>query len=236
MASSWSSGVGIALDPRADVAIGVQLDWSIRAAIAAGRLRPGERFPALRDLAAELGVNHNTVRAAVAKLEAEGLLETRHGTGTFVAADAAAHDRHAPLVEQAVQWAVDAGLSPRELAAALYVAGDPSGERDAAAEARRALRDEIAMLERLIARLETGLERRLAPEQDEPAHGARLLSNEELAAKRDGLVRRLALVQRAVDGELEPAAEPEVAPEKAAKRSTGSAGPRMSPAARVSPA
>src|SRR5688500_15619842 len=75
MTTTWAAGVGIALDHRADVAIGVQLDWSIRAAIAAGRLGPGQRFPALRDLAQELGVNHNTVRAAVAKLEAEGLLE-----------------------------------------------------------------------------------------------------------------------------------------------------------------
>ena len=231
MAGTWADGVGIALDQRADVAIGVQLDWSIRAAIAAGRLQPGERFPALRDLAAELGVNHNTVRAAVAKLEAEGLLETRHGTGTFVAADAAAHERHAPLVEQAAQWAADAGLSPRELAAALYVSDAAATPPDPQAQERRALRDEIAMLERLIARLETDLVERLPPEEP-PARGAgaRLLTNDELAARRDGLVKRLALVHRAIDGEPEP--EPEA---KAARRATGS-NPRVSPAPRISPA
>src|SRR5688572_6972246 len=123
MAGSWAEEAGIALDHRAEVPIGVQLDWSVRAAIAAGRLRPGERLPALRDLAGALGVNHNTLRAAVAKLEAEGLLESRHGSGTFVAPDAVAHERHAPLVEQVARWAADAGLSPRDVAAALYVRG-----------------------------------------------------------------------------------------------------------------
>ena len=62
----WSADTGIALDHEAEVPLGVQLDWAIRAAVSAGRLRPGERLPALRDLAAELGVNHNTLRAAVA--------------------------------------------------------------------------------------------------------------------------------------------------------------------------
>ena len=229
MADTWAQGVGIALDPRADFAIGVQLDWSIRAAIAAGRLLPGERFPALRDLATEVGVNHNTVRAAVAKLEAEGLLETRHGTGTFVAESAAAHDRQAPLVEQAVRWAADAGLSPRELAAALYVAGPEAPKADPRAEERRALRDEIALLERLVARLETAMPERLPPEDDEPVHGARLLSNDELQAKRDALVRRLAAVQRAIDGDPEP--EPETA-----KQREKAPAPRRAPRPGIAPA
>src|SRR5829696_5813361 len=118
---TWASDIGIVLDHRAEVPLGVQLDWAMRAAVASGRLTPGERLPALRELAAELGVNHNTLRAAVAKLEHEGLLESRHGTGTFVAAGAAAHERHAPLLEQAVRIAEDAGVSLRELAATLYV-------------------------------------------------------------------------------------------------------------------
>jgi DNA-binding transcriptional regulator YhcF (GntR family) len=233
MAQTWAAGVGLALDHRADVAIGVQLDWSIRAAIASGRLQPGERFPALRDLAHELGVNHNTVRAAVAKLEAEGLLETRHGTGTFVAAGVAAHERHAPLVEQVVRSAAEAGVTPRELAAALYVAADAAPAPDPAAQERRALREEIAVLERTIARLETALSHRLAPEPDDRPRGARLLSVDELRERRDGLVRRLAAVQRAVDGEppAQPAPEPEPAPQRARDSN-----PRVSPAPRISPA
>ncbi|MDQ3739983.1 MAG: winged helix-turn-helix domain-containing protein, partial [Actinomycetota bacterium] len=69
----WAADTGIKLDHDGEVPLGVQLDWGIRAAVAAGRLRPGDRLPALRDLAAELGVNHNTLRAAVAKLETDGL-------------------------------------------------------------------------------------------------------------------------------------------------------------------
>src|SRR5688572_9774858 len=139
----WSADMGIALDHGAEVPLGVQFAWSVRAAVAAGRLRPGERLPALRDLAEELGVNHNTLRAAVGKLEADGVLERRHGSGTFVAEDAAAHERHAPLVQQVVRWAADAGVGQRELAAALYVDAGMAAHApaDAAAEERRAIRD-----------------------------------------------------------------------------------------------
>jgi DNA-binding transcriptional regulator YhcF (GntR family) len=233
MASKWAADLGIALDHRADVAIGVQLDWSIRAAIAAGRLRPGERLPGLRDLAEEVGVNHNTVRAAVAKLEADGLLETRHGTGTFVASGAAAHARHAPLVDQVARWAADAGLSPRELAAALYVTRQAPAERDTDAEERRALRDEIAVLERVAAQLEQLLPERLPPEpMDRPPGGGRLLTTDEIRAERDALVRRIAKTQRALDGpqDDEPAAGE--APE--ARRAP--AKPRRAPRPGVSPA
>jgi DNA-binding transcriptional regulator YhcF (GntR family) len=226
VAATWAADVGIGLDHRAEVPLGVQLDWAIRAAVAAGRLRPVERLPALRELADELGVNHNTLRAAVAKLEADGLLESRHGSGTFVAADAAAHERHAPLVEQAVQWAADAGLSPRELAAALYVAGQEQAPPDPEAEERRALRDEIAMLERLLARLERKLP--VPPPADAPrarARGARVLTADELREERHALVRRLAAVQMALDDETdEPPSAPEPAPSPAAPARPRSAG------------
>ncbi|MGN6563228.1 MAG: GntR family transcriptional regulator, partial [Thermomicrobiales bacterium] len=57
----------------------------LRARIAAGDVRPGERVPAIRALAAELHVGRHTVEEAYAELMAEGLLETRVGQGTFVA-------------------------------------------------------------------------------------------------------------------------------------------------------
>jgi DNA-binding transcriptional regulator YhcF (GntR family) len=226
----WASQNGIELDHRGEVAIGVQLDWSIRAAVASGRLQPGDRLPALRDLAAELGVNHNTVRAAVAKLEADGLLESRHGRGTFVAEDAAEREGHGSLVEHVTRWAVDAGVSPRELAAALYVTGEAPAERDSQAAERRALRDEIAMLERLIAQLETKLPKRLPPDDADQPPGARLLSVAELTEQRDGLVRRLAAVQRQLDGDddSEPAAQPETAPRRAPAKN-GLKAPRPGP-------
>ncbi len=55
-------------------------------AIAEGVLRPGTRLPATRRLAQDLGVSRNTVAAAYDRLLAEGLVESRVGAGTFVAA------------------------------------------------------------------------------------------------------------------------------------------------------
>ncbi|MBK8175640.1 MAG: FCD domain-containing protein [Rhodospirillales bacterium] len=49
-----------------------------------GVLRPGERLPSERDLAQELDVSRPSLREALQKLEAAGLLETRHGGGTYV--------------------------------------------------------------------------------------------------------------------------------------------------------
>ena len=59
---------------------------TLRARLAAGDLRPGERLPAIRTLASELQVGRHTVEEAYAELTAEGLLEGRVGQGTFVAA------------------------------------------------------------------------------------------------------------------------------------------------------
>ncbi len=68
------SGVGIAAQIRARVAF----------LIADGELSPGERLPSVRALARQLGVNVTTVRAAYSRLEADRLVQTRHGVGTVV--------------------------------------------------------------------------------------------------------------------------------------------------------
>jgi DNA-binding FadR family transcriptional regulator len=57
----------------------------IRSEIVSGRLRPGSRLPSERELSLALGVNRLTLRASLARLEALGLLVTRHGAGTVVA-------------------------------------------------------------------------------------------------------------------------------------------------------
>lgn len=63
-----------------------QIDAQIRAQILAGKLRPGDQLPAVRQLARELAVNVNTVLRVYERLGAEGLLDLRHGDGTYVAA------------------------------------------------------------------------------------------------------------------------------------------------------
>lgn len=57
---------------------------SLREAIVEGRLRPGERLPPERELAATFGVNRLTLRAALAQLQAARLLLVRHGSGCEV--------------------------------------------------------------------------------------------------------------------------------------------------------
>ncbi len=49
-----------------------------------GSLKPGDRLPSERDFSAELGVSRPTLREAIQKLISKGLLDTRHGGGTFV--------------------------------------------------------------------------------------------------------------------------------------------------------
>jgi GntR family transcriptional regulator/MocR family aminotransferase len=64
-----------------------QLYAAMRAAILEGRLGAGDRMPASRVLAADLGVSRNTALAAVDQLVSEGYLETRRGSGCYVARD-----------------------------------------------------------------------------------------------------------------------------------------------------
>jgi GntR family transcriptional regulator len=62
-----------------------QVAAEIRRAIADGEARPGQRIPQARDLAAELGVNTNTVLRALRMLRDEGLVEMGRGRSIRVA-------------------------------------------------------------------------------------------------------------------------------------------------------
>src|ERR1035438_3333053 len=66
-----------------------QIVAQLRAALAAGQLAAGERLPSPRGLAISLGVSRTVVTTAYAQLFAEGWLESRHGSGTYVAPGAA---------------------------------------------------------------------------------------------------------------------------------------------------
>ena len=73
-----------AVDPSDPTPLYAQLDRSIRAAIAAGRLQVGDRLPTVRQLAVDLRINANTVAKVYAELERAGVLATQRGIGTFV--------------------------------------------------------------------------------------------------------------------------------------------------------
>src|SRR5215470_7159616 len=61
------------------------LERALREAASSGRLLPGTRLPSSRALAADLGIARNTVADCYGQLIAEGWLEARHGSGTWVA-------------------------------------------------------------------------------------------------------------------------------------------------------
>ena len=63
----------------------VRLVRALREAIRSGRLEAGARAPSSRALAEELGLSRVTVVRAFEQLLAEGYLESRRGSGTFVA-------------------------------------------------------------------------------------------------------------------------------------------------------
>ncbi len=76
----------ISIDQRDATPIYAQLERALRAAIATGRLKPGDRLPTVREMAVDLRVNANTVARVYAELERAGVLETRRGVGTFISA------------------------------------------------------------------------------------------------------------------------------------------------------
>src|SRR5207244_4072535 len=99
-----------------DLPLGAQLAWRLRVLIASGQLAAGDRLPGVRELASGTGVNVNTARAVYRRLEQDGLISSRHGLGTFVAADAAASPELERLAAEAADSARASGVDPRDLA------------------------------------------------------------------------------------------------------------------------
>ena len=76
----------IHLDYRSAKPIYAQIVEGFREQIVAGVLPPGEKLPSVRELAAELTINPNTIQRAYRTLEAEGWILTIPGKGCFVCA------------------------------------------------------------------------------------------------------------------------------------------------------
>ncbi len=70
-----------------DRPIYVQLKEQIKLLIVAGTYPPGSQLPTVRELAAEAGVNPNTLQKALAELERDGLVFTQRTSGRFVTED-----------------------------------------------------------------------------------------------------------------------------------------------------
>jgi len=115
------AGLLVTVDPKHPVPIYVQLEQGIRASIATGKLPAGAQLPTVRQLAVELRLNANTVARVYGELERAGVVETRRGVGTFVAAAQPAlprRGRETELRALAARWAAEAaarGFSPDDV-------------------------------------------------------------------------------------------------------------------------
>jgi GntR family transcriptional regulator len=119
----------------------VQIMDEIRRALVLGTLRPEDPLPSVRQLAADLRVNPNTVAQAYRELERSGLAYVRRGQGTFVAAgNSAAAERRALAQDVARRALIDAhrhGIAAQELIDAILAANDDTPASTPATEPAR---------------------------------------------------------------------------------------------------
>ena len=111
----------ITLNYRDSKPIYEQVKDGFRKLILSGGLPTGERLPSVRELAAELAINPNTIQRAYNELEGEGYIYSVPGKGSFAAANAAADSaRRAELMTQVRELLSELrylGVSQQELLA-----------------------------------------------------------------------------------------------------------------------
>ncbi|MFN3288500.1 MAG: GntR family transcriptional regulator, partial [Sphingomonadaceae bacterium] len=146
----------------------------LRAAIANGALPPGASFPTEADLMRQHQVSRFTVREALRRLEAEGLISRRRGSGSVVEARPSVFRRDLSNLDEILQY--DAAtrfdfppLAPRRLSAAdARALSRPQGERWLVAEGRRvviATGETIALVSAFVAEGFAGPAARLTPRE-----------------------------------------------------------------------
>ncbi|MFE4692665.1 GntR family transcriptional regulator [Streptomyces sp. NPDC056749] len=94
------------LDARSGVAPYLQLVHQVRRAMRLGLLFEGDRLPTVKDVAARVAINPNTVLKAYRELEYEGLVVKKPGVGTFVSSTLsdASLSEHEPLRQELRGW------------------------------------------------------------------------------------------------------------------------------------
>ena len=111
----------IALHPSSGVPVYRQVLQQVRERILGGQLSRGEQLPSVRELSAMVGINPLTAAKVYQFLEAEGLVETRRGQGTFVASAtrrlsaASRRTEIEPALRQLVAEAIHLGIGLEDL-------------------------------------------------------------------------------------------------------------------------
>lgn len=126
----------LSIDTRASKPIYVQVMDEVRRLVAIGALKPHDMLPSVRQLAAELRLNHNTIVQAYRELEREQIVYARRGQGTFVAEQSTTGAERERLLGEVVERALtDAhrhGIAPGALVEALSraVTADKDGAKN----------------------------------------------------------------------------------------------------------
>lgn len=212
--AAWTAPNPFAIDHGDELPVGLQLTWRLRALIATGQLASGERLPSFRRLAEWAGVNLHTVRAVYEGLEGEGLVVSRQGQGTFVAAGVDAAPELEEIAADALRRAAEAGHGPRELAIVAMACASISGggalpappatglpdlaEESEAIEVRQELRRQIGRLEAELASYTRYLDAEELPTAPRRAV-AHVAGVEELEETRDTLIAQLSEAQKAAE-------------------------------------
>lgn len=95
------------LNPLSGTPLYLQLVEHLKHSIATGAITAGEQLPSVRRMAEDLLINPNTVVRAYRDLEAEGIVELRHGSGVFVSESVSARTDLMKKAEPIVRSAVD---------------------------------------------------------------------------------------------------------------------------------
>ena len=124
----------ITVDMRDRKPIYEQLIENIRTLAVQGYLKPDEHLPSVRQLAAELAINPNTIQKAYAELERLGVIYALPGRGNFISPDIGAVarqelQRQMRLLASQLQQAKNAGAAKAEIQALLDAVFDDTNER-----------------------------------------------------------------------------------------------------------
>jgi GntR family transcriptional regulator len=125
------------LDSRSGVAPYLQLIHQVRHALRLDLLRQGDQLPTVKDVAAGLAINPNTVLKAYRELEYQGLVAARPGRGTFVTGTLSGSSlaAYAPLRRDLRRWldrARRAGLEEESIEALFLSTFRSASEEDIA--------------------------------------------------------------------------------------------------------
>ena len=103
-----------------------QIVDSYRERIAAGILQPGDKLPSVRELAADLAINPNTIQRAYRELETAGWVHTQPGKGCFVTGIPGGGQREQLLkaLDDAANALLELGMTRAELTAHLLKGGN----------------------------------------------------------------------------------------------------------------